>query len=53
LPQFHAGLLKQTAYGYTGATPYARVGNYLVVLLALAAIAVAGALQLRRAPAAD
>jgi apolipoprotein N-acyltransferase len=38
LPQFHAGLLKQTVYGHTGSTPYARVGNYLVVLLALGAL---------------
>ena len=41
LPQFHAGLLKQTVYGHTGSTPYARVGNWLVVSLALlAALAV-------------
>jgi apolipoprotein N-acyltransferase len=39
LPQFHAGLLKETVRGYTGSTPYARVGNYLVVLLALVALA--------------
>jgi apolipoprotein N-acyltransferase len=43
LPQFHAGLLKETVYGYTGATPYARVGNYLVVLAALAALLAAAA----------
>jgi apolipoprotein N-acyltransferase len=35
LPQFHAGVLKATVRGYTGATPYGRVGNYLVVVLAL------------------
>jgi apolipoprotein N-acyltransferase len=35
LPQFHAGLLEQTVRGYTGATPYARVGNWLVVVSAL------------------
>jgi apolipoprotein N-acyltransferase len=39
LPQFHAGLLKATVRGYTGSTPYARVGNYFVVLLALVALA--------------
>jgi apolipoprotein N-acyltransferase len=38
LPQFHAGLLKETVRGYTGSTPYARVGNYLVVVLALVAL---------------
>ena len=38
LPQFEAGLLKATVRGYTGATPYARVGNYLVVLLCAAAL---------------
>jgi apolipoprotein N-acyltransferase len=36
LPQFHVGLLKQTARGYTGATPYARVGNWFIVVSALA-----------------
>ena len=35
LPQFTAGVLKQTVRGYTGATPYARVGNYAVLSLAL------------------
>ena len=38
LPQFQAGLLKATARSYTGATPYARVGNYLVVVLALVSL---------------
>jgi apolipoprotein N-acyltransferase len=38
LPQFHAGLLEQTVYGYTGSTPYARLGNYVVVMLALVAL---------------
>jgi apolipoprotein N-acyltransferase len=32
-------LLKASARGYTGATPYARVGNYLVVVLALVMLA--------------
>jgi apolipoprotein N-acyltransferase len=58
LPQFHAGLLKATVRGYTGSTPYARVGNWLVVILALAAlVAVCGAAVVQRrqraAPAAS
>jgi apolipoprotein N-acyltransferase len=40
LPQFEAGLLKATVRGYTGATPYARVGNWLVVLVCAGALAV-------------
>jgi apolipoprotein N-acyltransferase len=35
---FQAGLLRATVRGYTGATPYARVGNWLVVVLAAAAL---------------
>jgi len=38
LPQFQAGVLKATVRGYTGATPYARVGNYLIVTLALVSL---------------
>jgi len=38
LPQFQVGLLKATVRGYTGATPYARVGNWLVVGLALVSL---------------
>ncbi len=49
LPQFHAGLLEETVYGYTGSTPYVRVGNYLVVLLAL--VALVAALVVERAAA--
>jgi apolipoprotein N-acyltransferase len=41
LPQFRVGVLKATVRGYEGATPYARVGNWLVVLLALGVLAVA------------
>ena len=49
LPQFRAGVLKGSVQGYTGLTPYARVGNYLVVLLVLAvAVAVAVAAQRER-----
>lgn len=35
---FRAGLLRATVRGYTGATPYARVGNYAVVVLAVVAL---------------
>jgi apolipoprotein N-acyltransferase len=35
---FHAGLLRATVRGYTGSTPYARVGNWLVVGLALVSL---------------
>jgi apolipoprotein N-acyltransferase len=44
IPQFRVGLLEATVRGHTGSTPYARVGNWLVVSLALAAlVAVYGA----------
>jgi len=39
LPQFEAGVLKATVRGYTGATPYARWGNYPVVVAALVLLA--------------
>jgi apolipoprotein N-acyltransferase len=38
LPQFKPAVLKATVRGFDGATPYARVGNWLVVLLALGAV---------------
>jgi apolipoprotein N-acyltransferase len=38
LPQFKPAVLKATVRGFDGATPYARVGNWLVVLAALAAV---------------
>jgi apolipoprotein N-acyltransferase len=38
LPQFEAAVLKHTVQGYTGATPYVRWGNWLVVLAALGAL---------------
>ena len=49
---FRAGVLKATVRGYTGATPYARVGNWLVVIAALAALAAVyfSALSRRAAP---
>jgi apolipoprotein N-acyltransferase len=37
LPQFKPGVLKATVRGFEGVTPYARVGNWAVVLLALGA----------------
>ena len=48
LPQFRTGVLKGTVRGYTGATPYARVGNWLVVGLTLAMLAGAFAAVQRR-----
>ena len=44
LPSFEAGVLRATVHGHTGRTPYARWGNYPVVLgaLLLLAIVVAG-----------
>jgi apolipoprotein N-acyltransferase len=50
LPQFRVGVLKATVRGYTGSTPYARFGNYLVVVLAagvLVAVGVPAALRKR------
>ena len=38
LPQFKPAVLKATVRGFDGATPYARVGNWAVVLLALGAV---------------
>ena len=52
VPQFRAGVLEATVRGYTGRTPYARVGNYFVVLLALAALVAVAVPALRRARAA-
>jgi apolipoprotein N-acyltransferase len=49
LPQFRVGVLKATVRGYTGATPYARVGNWLVVIVALATLATAYATTRRAA----
>jgi len=36
--------------GYTGATPYARVGNYLIVFACVVALAAAFAVERRSAP---
>jgi apolipoprotein N-acyltransferase len=53
LPQFHAGLLKATVHGYTGVTPYARVGNWLVVVLALVSLLAVQVASRRRATPAS
>jgi apolipoprotein N-acyltransferase len=45
LPQFTEGVLTGSAQGYTGATPYIRLGNYPIVLACIALIA---ALAFRR-----
>jgi apolipoprotein N-acyltransferase len=48
VPQFEAAVLAHTVRGYTGVTPYARWGNYPVVIAAaLAALAAALARRLR------
>jgi apolipoprotein N-acyltransferase len=52
LPQFRAGVLKGVVHGYTGLTPYARVGNYAVVVLAvLVVLAIGAPLAIARAAA--
>jgi apolipoprotein N-acyltransferase len=48
LPQFEPGVLEGTVRGYTGATPYARFGNYPVVTAALIALIALGARRARR-----
>jgi apolipoprotein N-acyltransferase len=40
VPQFEAGVLRRAVRGYTGATPYARWGNYPVIVAALLALLV-------------
>ena len=40
LPQFRVGVLKAAVRGHTGSTPYASVGNYLIVVLCASALAV-------------
>jgi apolipoprotein N-acyltransferase len=47
LPQFEPAILRDTVQGFTGRTPYAVWGNYLVVVAALAVLAL-GALAARR-----
>jgi apolipoprotein N-acyltransferase len=42
-------VLKETVRGYTGSTPYARVGNWLVIVLALVVLAAVFAAERRRA----
>jgi apolipoprotein N-acyltransferase len=49
IPPFQPGVLRATVRGYTGSTPYARLGNYLMVGLALGALGGVGiAAWLRR-----
>ncbi len=40
LPQFAEGILTGEVRGYAGATPYVKVGNYPIVFVCLALIAV-------------
>lgn len=41
IPQFRAGVLRETVRGYTGATPYARLGNAAMVTFGFAILAIA------------
>jgi len=38
VPQFEAAVLRRTVHGFTGATPYTRWGNWLVIVAALLAL---------------
>jgi apolipoprotein N-acyltransferase len=49
VPQFDAAVLRQTVHGYTGATPYARVGNYAVLTLIVLVLAASYAAKRRSA----
>jgi apolipoprotein N-acyltransferase len=49
IPAFAPGVLRATVRGYTGSTPYSRVGNYLVVLACAAALVAAFAAGRRSA----
>ncbi|MBN1238800.1 MAG: apolipoprotein N-acyltransferase [Gammaproteobacteria bacterium] len=51
IPQFEVGVLDGAVQGYTGATPYARVGNWLAIAGAFAVIALLLALRWRRGAA--
>ncbi|HEX6996525.1 MAG TPA: apolipoprotein N-acyltransferase [Gammaproteobacteria bacterium] len=48
LPQFEPGVLRYTVRGHTGATPYARWGNWPVLLAAFAVLAAAFLVNRRR-----
>jgi apolipoprotein N-acyltransferase len=49
-PQFQPSVLAYTVQGFTGATPYARWGNYLVVLTAFAVVLMPAAARALRRP---
>jgi apolipoprotein N-acyltransferase len=49
VPQFETAVLKSTVRGYTGATPYARVGNYAVLALIVLVLAASYAAKRRSA----
>jgi apolipoprotein N-acyltransferase len=50
IPALEPGVLRATVRGYTGSTPYSRVGNYLIVLLCVAALAATFVAARRRRP---
>jgi apolipoprotein N-acyltransferase len=52
LAPFRPGVLRATVRGYTGSTPYARAGNYPVLLACLLALAAAFAAVRRARPTA-
>jgi apolipoprotein N-acyltransferase len=53
LPPFRPGVLRATVRGYTGSTPYARFGNYPVLLACVLALGAAFAAASRRAPSSE
>jgi apolipoprotein N-acyltransferase len=50
VPQFETAVLKETVRGYTGATPYARMGNWLTIGLTLLALVAAQLATMKWAP---
>ncbi|MGB7213462.1 MAG: apolipoprotein N-acyltransferase [Gammaproteobacteria bacterium] len=52
IPQFEPGVLKAVVQGFTGATPYAVVGNWPVITGALLAVGIV-VLRRRRGPSAE
>ena len=51
-PQFETATLRGKVQGYTGTTPYIRWGNYMVLAISLALIALSVLLSRRKAPLA-